>query len=163
MQPSLHVASTTCVERLGEVGLNTFEQGSRDPWPSCGEHCDVFSELNRGAITKAFNLGLKFPQSKPLNVETYNQGCVNPWGCVDSGGFACEGGLSRFGPFMEARLKELNRPYDPSRQEYHPPQYMMGIKDGGINSVTGWARKGGQDGPFAWAAAAETKLPCPKK
>ena len=159
--PALHDPATTCMERLQEAGLNTFEQGSADPWPPCGSHCDIFSEVNRGAITKGFNIGLKFQQSKPLNVETYNQGCVNPWGCVDSGGFACEGGISRFGPFMENRLKELNKPYDPTSQEYHPPQYMMGIKNGGINSVTGWDRT--SQGPFVWAANAETKVPCAKK
>ena len=161
MEPALHDPTSTCVERQ-EVALNTFEQGSADPWPHCGIHCDVFSEVNRGAITKAFNLGLKFNQSKPLNVETYNQGCLNPWGCVDNDGFACNGGLSRFDPFMEARMKELNQPYDPTRQEYHPPQYMMGIKGGTINSVTGWARQSAQ-APFAWAAAAATKVPCPQK
>ena len=162
MEPTRHVPTSTCLERREEVGLNTFEQGSADPWPVCGAHCDVFSEVNRGAITKAFNLGLKFQQSKPLNVETYNQGCLNPWGCVDNDGFACKGGQSRFGPFMEARMKELNKPYDPTQQEYHPPQYMMGIKNGTVNSVTGWARKDAQ-APFAWAASATTKVPCPKK
>jgi len=160
-EPALHVPSMTCVERLQEVGLNTFEQGSADPWPPCGSHCDIFSEVNRGAITKGFNIGLNFQQSKPVNVETYNQGCANPWGCVNNDGFSCEGGISRFGPFMESRLKELNKPYDPTKQEYHPPQYMMGVKNGSVNSVTGWDRT--PQGAFVWAANAETKVPCPQK
>ena len=155
--PTLHdAAGNLCRER----SLNTFEQGSSDPLPPCGVDCDVFSQVTRGAITKGFNIGLKHQQSKPLNVETYNQGCLNPWGCVDNGAFACEGGASRFGPFMDARFAELNKPYDPSALEFNPPRYMMGVKDLTPNSVSGWGKT--STGRLVWAANADVTVPCAK-
>jgi|LauGreDrversion2_5_1035112.scaffolds.fasta_scaffold00665_9 hypothetical protein len=158
--PTLHDASTVCAERIAEVGLNTFEEGSADPWPGCGSKCDVFSQVNRGAITKGFNVGLTHQQSKALNVDVYNQGCSNPWGCVSNGEFSCRAPESRFGPYMDSHFKELNKAYDPSGTQYHPPQYMMGIKNEGINSVTGW--KKATRGDFLWKERSENKVPCPE-
>lgn len=137
---TLRDITTTCIERNEQAGLNTFEEGSADPLPACGSDCDIYSQVRRGAITKAFNLGLTFPQSKPLNVDTYNQGCLDPWGCVNNEGFTCRGAASGFSPFMDERLRDLNLPLDPTRLEYHPPRYMMGIKDNSVNSVTGWQK-----------------------
>lgn len=156
VRPVLHDTSTTCQERT----FNTFEEGSADPWPACGANCDIFSQLNRGAITKDFNLGLTFRQRKALTTETYNQGCLNPWGCVDNGDYTCAGRRSTFDGFMERRFQELMTPLDPSQAEYHPPHYMMGIKAGGINAVDGWGRS--PQGRWTWQAQATEKVPCPR-
>jgi len=156
-EATLHAPTSVCQERA----FNTFEEGSADPWPSCGSHCDVFSQLNRGAITKDFNLGLSFPQSKPLNVDTYNQGCLNPWGCVDSGGYTCRGRAAGFDAFMEGRFQALSQPLDPSQLEYHPPHYQMGIKAGSVNSVSGWEKT--PRGQWAWQRASRENVPCPPR
>jgi len=156
-EPAVHDAAFVCRENR-QTGLNTFEEGPADPLPECGSNCDVYSQLMRGAITKGFNIGLSFPQSKPLNVETYNQGCADPWGCVDNLGFSCKGAVSHFGPSMDAQFKRLNAAYEPSGLEYHPPAYAMGIKNGTVNSVTGWSR--GAGGRPAWESHATTRLPC---
>ena len=155
--PARRGPASTCQERA----FNTFEEGSSDPWPACGADCDVFSRLNRGAITKDFNLGLSFPQSKALNVDTYNQGCLNPWGCVDNGDYSCRGQQSGFGAFMGERFTELMKPLDPSQFEYHPPDYVMGVKAGSVNSVSGWART--PQGQWAWELSSQDRVPCPSK
>jgi hypothetical protein len=154
---TLHEPTNTCLER----SFNTFEEGSADPWPACGSHCDVFSQVHRGAITKDFNLGLSFPQSKPLSVDTYNQGCLNPWGCVDTGDQACRGRGSGFDAFMDTRFRQLSQPLDPSQLEYHPPRYMMGVKAGGLNSVSGWEKT--PQGQWAWQLASRERVPCPQR
>jgi len=125
--PVLRDASQrVCLERA----LNTFEEASSDPPPSCGANCDVFSKVLRGAITKDFNLGMTFPQSKPLNVDTFNQGCLNPWGCVETNNGVCYGQASSFDTLMNERFKDLMKPLDPSLQEVHPPVYVLGCKAG---------------------------------
>ena len=148
---SLHVPA----ERCGEISLNTFEQRNPDEFSAdCGDHCDAFATVQRGAITKAFNLGLANGPSKQLNVDTYNGGCLDAWGCVDSDGFRCAGARDAgFGPFMRAQFDGLNAPYDPSGAEYAPPPALQGLKAGTINSVTGWQRSS-PGGAVAWRAAA---------
>lgn len=128
-------AGPACSER----SLNTFEELSKDPWPPCGTNCDVFSQVQRGVLTKDFNLGLTFPQSKRFSVDSFNQGCLNPWGCVEAGGFSCLGAPSSFGPFMSSRFNHLMSPLDPSLQEFHPPSYMLGMKKGTPNTAASWA------------------------
>lgn len=152
-----HAAS----ERCGETDLNTFEQRNPDEFSSsCGAYCDAFAGVQRGAITKAFNVGLRMPQRKELNVDTYNQGCLNPWGCVNNDGYSCVGPVEqRFGAFMRDQFRALNAPYDPSQAEYAaPPVYSMGWKSGGPNAVTGWLPS---ERGFIWEKAAPTQLPCP--
>lgn len=114
---TLRNLTTSCQEK----SFNTFEEG-------CRQNCSVIAPSSRGAITKDFNLGLSLPQRKPLTVDVYNQGCLNPWG-----------GSVAFDPSMEARFQKLMQPLDPSHHEFHPPSYMMGIKHGGANVVSGWA------------------------
>jgi hypothetical protein len=145
-------------QRCGEISLNTFEQRNPDEFSAdCGDHCDAFAGVQRGAITKAFNVGLvadrRAQQRKELNVDTYNGGCLDVWGCVDSDGFRCAGARDAgFGPFMRAQFDELDAPYDPSGAEYAPPPALQGLKAGTVNSVTGWRRAPGGD--YAWRAAA---------
>ena len=146
-----------------ESTLNRFETRPTDTWPGCGPHCDIYTQVQRGAITAAFNIGLKPHQAKELNVDTYNQGCANPWGCVNDDGYSCSGKEKRFGPFMEKRFDALNSPFDPSNAEYKPPFYMMGSKTGTANAVDGWEKTSG--GQLRWQAASpwQNTEACPKK
>lgn len=142
-----------------ETGLNRFETKPTDAWPDCGPNCDIYSQVQRGSITAAFNIGLLPHQAKPLNVDTYNQGCSNPWGCVNDTGYTCAGKEKRFGPFMEQRYEMLNSPFDASGAEYKPPFYMMGPKTGTANAVDGWAKA--PNGQLRWQAASSHRSGCP--
>ena len=131
-----------------EISLNTTEEvkGVDPPEP------DVWNSLKRGSIKKEFNAGLRNPQAKLMNVETYNGGCVNEWGCVANAGFRC--------PRSEAHTSAIKGMYDWLQSpllsgvsdpdlEYNPPEYMQGIKAGTANSITGWGRTA--DGTYKWA------------
>lgn len=156
----LHHSEAT---RCGETALNTFEERNPDEFSAdCGEHCDAFASVQRGAITKAFNVGLKPPQRKELNVDTYNQGCVNPWGCVSNDGVSCLGTpQERFATtgFMHEQFRELNANYDPELSEYAPPSYAMGWKTGTANSVTGW-QQAPRSNLFVWQEASPARASC---
>ena len=67
----------TTTSSCKETSFNTFEEISE----VCGQNYDPTS---RGAITKDFNLGLSKLHRKPLTVDVYNQGCLNPWGCAET-------------------------------------------------------------------------------
>lgn len=118
-----------------EVGTSKFPQG------------DVMNYLRRGTIQKDWNAGLRNPQAKKLTIDTYNGGCVDMWGCVPTGvdqlapsvpGFSCHNTrLSSMGPEMKEAYAYLNRPLLRDGYEYNPPEYMMGIKNTGPNSVMG--------------------------
>lgn len=146
-------------EKCRETSLNLFEAKPTDTWPSCGPGCDIYSQVQRGTITAAFNIGLEKHQAKELNVDTYNQGCTNPWGCVNDDGYSCAGRPRRFGTAMAQRYDGLNSPYDPSGAEYKPPFYVLGPKIGTVNAVDGWARA--PDGRLRWQAASLNQGSCP--
>lgn len=125
--------------------LNSFEDKGTARYPQG----DVMNFLRRGAIEKDWNAGLRNPQSKKLAVDVYNGGCRDTWGCVPTGpdqlapdvpGFACPAGVSSMGPEMRKAYAYLNKPFLADGYEFHPPEYMMGIKDAGVNSVDGWQR-----------------------
>ena len=159
-RPSLHAEARRC----GEISLNTFEERNPDEFStSCGgDHCDAFSDVKRGSISKAFNVGLKSPLRKEMNVDTYNQGCVNPWGCVNNDGLLCVGSQEERRAswnFMREQYRDLNANYDPSLSELSPPSYSMGWKTGTVNSVTGWQRMPGSD-RLVWQATSPTQVDC---
>lgn len=149
--------------RCTEAGLNTFEQENVSRYPQG----DIMNAVRRGAITKGWNLGLRNPQAKKLAVDMYNGGCVDLHGCVPSGsgtleGFSCAGGKDSMGPEMKEAYGYLNAPLLEDNFEYKPPDYMMGIKNSGPNSVAGWARAPG--GSQVWEVMAEkyrAHLPAP--
>ena len=123
---------------------------------------DVMNVIERGPITKAWNLGLRNPQAKKLTVDMYNSGCLDVHGCVPGvpgtlapgvPGFACTGAVQPMGAEMSAAYDYLNAPLLADGFEFHPPSYMMGIKDGGPNSVDGWRRAPG--GGLAFQAKEE--------
>ena len=118
----LHDPSSTCEE----IGFNRFETLSADP-----------GSPEYGVLTQGYNIGLRQCQAKKLNIDEYNSGCINQYGCLSSPENKCLGKPKKLNEVMEARYAKLNAPYDPSGSEYNPPQYMMGWKDGGVNSVTG--------------------------
>ena len=112
---------------------------------------DIMESIKRGEIKKNFNSGLRNPQAKHLEVETYNGGCVNPWGCVSNNGHNCNS--------EKKRNVEVNEMYDYLNQsyltgtfqsslEYQPPLQMEGYKAGTINSVSGWKKD--DDGSWMW-------------
>lgn len=134
----LHDENTAC----GEIGFNTFEDMDTTRYPQG----DVMNVVGRGAITKAWNLGLRNPQAKKLTVDVYNGGCRDLYSCVpgvssDVPDFGCKGNVRKsMGPDMQKAYNYLNAPLLADGFEYHPPDYMMGIKDSGPNSVEGWNR-----------------------
>ncbi len=139
--------------RCSEIGLNTFETLDTVKYPQG----DIMNAVERGAITKAWNLGLRNPQAKKLTVDTYNGGCRDLHGCVpgvpgtlapDVPGFGCGGRVGSMGPAMSKAYDFLNAPLLADGFEYRPPDYMMGIKDAGPNSVDGWART--PQGAMVW-------------
>lgn len=150
----LHNEQTGC----SEIGLNTFETKDTTKFPQG----DVMNIVARGAITKSWNLGLRNPQAKKLSVDTYNGGCLDVHGCVpsipgmepDVPGFACGGAVGSMGPALHKAYDYMNAPFLGDGFEYKPPDYMMGIKDSGPNSVDGWKRT--QQGVLTWEQKAKT-------
>ena len=131
--------------RCSEIGLNTFEQVDTVRYPQG----DIMNAVERGPITKSWNLGLRNPQAKKLTIDMYNSGCQDLHGCVPSvpgtlapgvPGFACGGPVGAMGPEMSKAYDFLNAPLLADGFEYRPPDYMMGIKNAGPNSVDGWKR-----------------------
>lgn len=152
-----HERSAVCLRNektaCKEIGLNTFEDRDTMRFPQG----DVMNVVARGAITKAWNLGLRNPQAKKLSVDVYNGGCLDVHGCVpgvpgtlapDVPGFECRGGVKSMGPEMNKAYDFLNAPLLADGFEYTPPDYMMGIKDSGPNSVEGWNRT--PQGSLVW-------------
>jgi hypothetical protein len=109
-------------------------------------------------ITADTNAGLRMPQARPLTLDAYNSGCVNPHACVASAelGFNCSGPVQQQAPMMKMLYNDLNSPFLSTDFEYTPQQYMMGIKFNTVNSVTGWNRDAA--GGYVWQEAA-TKVP----
>lgn len=158
-----HERSSVCLHsedsKCSETGLNTFETLDTVRYPQG----DVMNIVERGAITKSWNLGLRNPQAKKLTVDMYNSGCQDLHGCVpgvpgtlapDVPGFGCRGSISSMGEQMSKTYDFLNAPLLKDGFEYKPPSYMMGIKDGGPNSVDGWRRTA--QGSLAWEEKARS-------
>jgi hypothetical protein len=150
-----HQRSTVCLHdehsRCSEIGLNTFEESDTVRYPQG----DVMNTVARGAITKSWNLGLRNPQAKKLTVDMYNSGCVDLHGCVpgvpgdpDVPGFGCAGGVGSMGPAMSKAYNYLNSPLLADSFEFNPPDYMLGVKGSGPNSVDGWKRT--PQGSLVW-------------
>lgn len=142
--------------RCSEIGLNTFESRDTVRHPQV----DVMNMVARGAITKAWNLGLRNPQARRLTEDMYNGGCLDLHGCVpdaDDDGFSCTGRVGSMGSAMSKAYDYLNQPMLPGNFEYQPPSYMMGIKNDGPNSVTGWQRL--PNGSLAWEENARRENP----
>ena len=153
-------------EKCGEISLNTFEQRNPDEFSegcSDGGCIDAYATVHRGSIAKSFNVGLSSEQRKHLNVDQYNQGCTNPWGCVDGSGKRCSSGAaeSAFGPFMHKRFDALSASFDASGSEYRPPSGALGWKAGSVNSNAGWQRL--SNGQYLWEAASKIVGHCEHK
>ena len=97
-------------------------------------------ENSYGMISPDVNAGLLQAQARPFTREAYNSGCVNLHGCVSSEG-KCRGPVKTGSPGIQALYKELNSPLAPDDFDHHPPQHVLGIRQGTINSVTGWHRR----------------------
>lgn len=143
---------STCLDDMPfnceNTGLNTFEKKEAIKYPPV----DIQNQLRRGSITKEWNKGLRMPQAKKLTTDTFNGGCTDPWGCVANSGFSCPGSKPKESSVynMYAFLqKPLDAGTDQERLEYNPPAFMMGIKNGTVNSVNGWKKDGKQ---YAWEA-----------
>ena len=143
MIPSLHNVTNSCTE----TSLNTWESTSTSLPPSI----DVLnsSNLRRGMITSVPNLGLQQRQSKKMSYNHYNSGCLNPQGCVNSGGVTCPGSVRQGSPEINSMYKFLNAPLMADNSEYYPPKYMMGWKAGSVNSVSGWEKNPNSE-TFVW-------------
>jgi hypothetical protein len=146
-----HAVTTTC-DAAGFNRYDTTMTGSGPPIQYTA------GEPEYGVITNDVNAGLRLPQSRPLNLEEFNSGCVNPQGCVDQKGYVCPGPVKTLSPFMSALYDELQSPVAPhSFDETVPPAYVTGIKETGVNSVAGWARDGSQ---LLWQAQSSNQQTC---
>ena len=108
-------------------------------------------EPQYGVLAADVNADLSLPQARPLSIESFNSGCLNPQGCVSNAldGFACPGPVKRLPAAMSALFAELNSPFAPENFEMQPPpSYVVGVKATGINSVLGWQK--GPDGKPLW-------------
>lgn len=148
-----HEAVTKCEP----MGFNTYETLDQRASPAITY---LSGEPSYGMITADTNAGLRMPQSRPLNLDAYNSGCVNPHTCVSSTelGFGCSGPVQQQAPMMEMLYNDLNSPFLSSEFEYTPKQYVMGIKNNTVNSVSGWNR-GKAEGTYVWQESA-VKVPC---
>ena len=149
----LHEATTECAA----AGFNVYQTSDTRGSPPISY---TAGEPRYGMLSADTNAGLRLPQSRPLNLDAYNSGCVNPQGCVSNpaDGFTCSGPLQKPSMFLESLYQDLNAPFDPAKLEYNPPAYMMGIKNGTANSVTGWAKTATG---LAWMGAGNVQ-PCEK-
>ena len=144
VKPSLlHDATTVCQA----TGFNTYQSGNEQGYPQVYY---TSGEPRYGMVVTDFNAGLRLPQSRPLVIDSYNSGCLNPHGCVNNqrDGFTCGGPVKVQTKYMRALYDDLNGPYAPNDFDLEPPAYVMGIKNGGINSVTGWAKNA--SGQLVW-------------
>ena len=151
----LHAMETACEHR----GFNTYETVDKRVLPSI---ISTSGEPNYGTITADVNAGLRFPQSRQMNLENFNSGCINPYGCVSNveEGFACSGPLKEPSPALSTLYKHLNSPYAPNSFEMkNPPEYVVGIKESSVNSVLGWQRKPNDPTVLEWHANAHRE-PC---
>lgn len=138
--------------KCGEISTNTFEDLNLARYPEG----DILNEVKRGAIYKGWNLGLRNPQAKKLSIDSYNSGCVDLHGCVETQGFSCPPtGPVSFSTAMSETYDYLNAPFLPDGFEFTPPAYIMGIKDTGPNSVDGWQTA--PNGVMAWKVIQEEK------
>ena len=153
--PRAHEATTKCEP----FGFNTYETVDQRVLPKITY---LSGEPAYGMITADTNAGLRMPQSRQFNIDAYNSGCVNPHSCVNSNelGFGCSGPVQQPAPMMKLLYDDLNAPFLSSDFEYKPTQYMMGIKNNTVNSVTGWNRD--PAGTFVWEEGATT-IPCPAR
>ena len=120
------------------VSFNKYETTDKRTLPTISY---TSGEPSYGTITADVNAGLRFPQARQLSIETYNSGCVNPYGCVSNPqeGFACHGAPKEPSPAISKLYSVLNKPYAPRSFELErPPDYVVGIKENGVNSVSGW-------------------------
>lgn len=142
-------ASMSC----SALGLNTFEETQSLQYPKD----DIMNSVARGAIYKNWNGGLRNPQAKKLATDVFNSGCQSLETCVPTDGFVCPGATARGSPELTAAYDFLNAPLLADGYEFHPPEYMMGVKDTGPNSVDGWKRV--NNGHKAWTQRPHTANP----
>ncbi len=151
----LHDTTTRC-EDAGFRVTDTVDQRVLPPVSY------LSGEPTYGMLSVDVNGGLRLPQSRPLTVEAYNTGCVNPHGCVNNeqDGFGCLGPVKKESPFMRALYTELQMPYAPDSFEMQPPpDYVVGTKATGVNSVTGWRVT--PEGRYLWEQESTQAVPCP--
>ena len=146
-----HEAATTC----SEIRFNTFQTLDSRTAPAVSA---AAPEPRYGEISRAPNLGLRFSQ-KTAGPESFNSGCVNPQGCVSSQGFGCGGPARREPTYMAKLFDEMNAPLVDGL-EHNPPPYTMGVKNGSINSVTGWQTDPGGRPLWQLLAAPTLTVPC---
>ena len=130
----MHATETRCEP----MGFNMYETVDVRTMPAISY---TSGEPRYGAITSDVNAGLRLPQARPLSLETFNSGCVNPHGCVSNfeDGFKCPGPLKTTNAQLSTLFDDLYAPYAPDNFEMmSPPAYVVGIKSTGVNSVLGW-------------------------
>lgn len=149
---AMYSAETSCEP----ISFNTYETLDKQ-MPATAYST---GEPSYGMITADVNAGLRLPQARPMNVETYNSGCVNPYGCVSNPqeGVACAGPLKEPSPAILSLYSMLNKPFAPNGFEMKsPPAYVVGVKEKGVNSVSGWQVDAA--GTWEWQRDAHTQ-PC---
>lgn len=151
--PALHATVTSCQP----ISYNVYETLDKRSLPTVSQSS---GEPHYGTITTDVNAGLRLPQARPMNIETFNSGCVNPHGCVSNiaEGFACPGPLKQPSSAISNLYDVLQAPYAPHNFEMKPPPpYVVGIKETSLNSVVGW--RANKDGKQEWQTHAATQ-PC---
>ena len=148
----MHAATTTC----NEAGFKMYSttDGRRLPGITY-----LSGEPSYGVVSTDVNSQLRLPQARPMTIESFNSGCVNPHGCVSGDGFTCAGPVKSLAPAVRALYAELNSPFAPGSFELKPPpSYVVGVKASGINSVLGWQQ--GPDGKPIWHRDAVPSAAC---
>jgi len=138
----LHVGVSACASTAFNIYETTDLTTSSTILASAGEP-------KYGMLTVDSNAGLRQPQARSSHAESYNSGCTNPHGCVSNPkeGFLCPGSVRTQSPTMRKLYDELNRPYAANFDMLDPPEYVVGIKENSINSVSGW-NDGGNRAPI---------------
>lgn len=104
-------------------------------------------EPHHGMITMDTNAKLTLPQSRPLTLDSFNSGCINPELCIDAPDAMCPGAIRKPSAEMVKRYDELYAPMAPGNFDLAAPAYVEGIKRDTVNSSSGWAT---QDGEPRW-------------
>ena len=149
--PEAHAVVTQCKQ----AGFNKYDTMAQGSGPAI---LYTAGEPEYGVLTNDVNAGLRLPQARPLSLEQFNSGCVNPQGCVSQKGYTCPGERKTLSPFMSALYDELQSPVAPDGFDFEtPPAYVTGVKATTVNSVAGWARDGSQ---LVWQSQSRNAQAC---
>jgi len=119
-----------------ESTLNIYDTKNEDTQPAMTK----VEPPRYGMLTSNTNAGLRLPQSRPMNRDGFNSGCLNTFGCVRDAelGFQCQGSAHKPDPLTAAHFKAMAVSQG-GGVEFTAPVSMMGIKSETINATNGWA------------------------